>query len=160
MSQDDELRTLLDRRELYDLALRYARAADRRDYPAFRELFVEKGRIAVHHGDAFRTEPQFSMEGRETIVGRMNGLERYERTNHVVANQLVEVDGDRATGETYCIAHHIHRDDGVPMNLTMAIRYQDRFVRENGRWYFEERRLGVDWERDAPLGAGGWVAEA
>ena len=99
------------------------------------------------------------MEGRDTIVKAMPGIERYERTNHVVSNQLVEIYGDRATGETYCMAHHIHRENGELRNLTMAIRYQDRFRRENGRWYFEERRLGVDWERVEPLGEKGWVAE-
>ena len=46
---------------------------------------------------------------------------------------------------------------GAPMNLTMFIRYQDRWLREGGRWWFEERRLCVDWERHAPLGDEGWV---
>ena len=71
--------------------------------------------------------------------------------------QFVAIDGDRASGETYCTAHHIYRVDGAPMNLTMFIRYQDRWVRDGGRWWFEERRLCVDWERRAPLGDEGWA---
>ena len=150
------LRALLDRRELYDLALRYARAADRRDYAVFREIFTEQGAIHGHRGGV-DTKPLYSIEGRETIVAGLSGLEQYEKTLHVVANQLVDMEGDRASGETYCMAHHIYRKDGAPMNRTMAIRYQDRFVRKDGRWYFEERRLDVDWERDRPLGEDGWV---
>jgi len=156
-NSEPALRTLLDQRELYDLALRYARAADRRDYPAFAEIFTEAGRISVHHRDVFGTEPIHAMEDRATIVRSMKGLEAYEKTQHLVANQLMEIDGDRASGETYCTAHHIYRVDEVPMNLTMFIRYQDRCVREGGRWWFEERRLCVDWERHGPLGDDGWA---
>ena len=156
-NSEPALRTLLDQRELYDLALRYAHAADRRDYPAFAEIFTEAGRISVHHRDAFGTEAIHAMEDRATIVRSMKGLEAYEKTQHLVANQLMEIDGDRASGETYCTAHHIYRVDEVPMNLTMFIRSQDRCVREGGRWWFEERRLCVDWERHGPLGDDGWA---
>ena len=153
----DEIRALLDRHELHQLALRYARAADRRDYEAFADLFTEKGRISVHHRDAYGTEPIHAMEDRATIVRNMSGLEAYEKTQHIVANQLVEIEGDHASGETYCTAHHIYRVDGAPVDLTMFIRYQDRWLREGGRWWFEERRLCVDWERHGPLGDAGWV---
>ncbi len=160
MSRDDALDQLLTRSALRQLAMRYAQAADSRDYEAFRELFVEKGAIHIHHGDPASTEPEYSLDGLETIVSSMKGLEEYEKTQHHVTNQLVEVDGDHATGQTYCTAHHIYRVDGAPWNLTMAIRYSDRFVRKDGRWYFEERRLGVDWERRGSLGEKGWVADA
>ena len=38
-------------------------------------------------------------------------------------------------------------------------RINAHFVRVDGRWYFEERRLGVDWERNESLGEEGWVAD-
>ena len=151
------LRELLDRREIYDLALRYARAADRRDYAAFAEIFTEDGRIAGHRGDAFATDPLYSLEGRDAILTGLRGLEQYEKTLHLVANQLLEIEGDRARGETYCTAHHIYRKGGAPVNHTMAIRYQDRFVRQNARWWLEERRLAIDWERHTSLGEDGWA---
>ena len=153
----DDLREIADRHALYQLSLRYARAADRRDYEGFRDIFTEKGRISVHHHDVDNNEPIHAMEDLESIVRNMSGLEAYEKTQHLVANQLVEIDGDRASGETYCTAHHIYRVDGAPMDLTMFIRYQDRWVREGGRWWFEERRLCVDWERHTPLGDQGWA---
>jgi hypothetical protein len=146
-----DLRHLLDRREIQDVALRYARAADRRDYALFEAIFSEDARLSGHRGDPDTTPSYFALEGRDAIVASMRALERFESTLHVVSNQLVEVDGDHAHGETYCIAHHIYREDGVAMNHTMAIRYQDRLVRANGRWRFQHRRLAVDWERHAPL---------
>jgi hypothetical protein len=155
-----DLRYLRDRREIQDLALRYARAADRRDYALFEAIFSEDARLSGHRGDPDTTPPYFVLEGRDTIVASMRALERFESTLHVVSNQLVEVDEDRAHGETYCTAHHIYRDGGVAMNHTMAIRYHDRLVRTNGRWRFRQRRLAVDWERHAPLREDGPAADA
>jgi hypothetical protein len=150
---DDELRELLARRELYDLALRYARACDRRDGAAFETLFTEDASLSGHHGDP-DTEPAiFAVQGRASIIKGMRVLERYRSTFHLVANQLVEfaADGESASGETYCTAHHIRDVDGTEMNLTMAIRYQDEFQRTAEGWRFSRRRLAVDWERDLPL---------
>ena len=156
-SRDEAIDELITRRALYELALRYARGADRRDYESFREIFCEQGAIHGHRDDPATSEPLYSMEGRETIVKGLSGLEQFVKTQHHVTNQLVQIEGDRAHGETYCTAHHIYLKDGEPWNLTMAIRYQDQWVREGGRWWYEERRLWVDWERHEPLGDGGWV---
>ena len=150
----EAVKTLCDRRELYDLALKYARAADRRDYKLFESIFTPDIRIARYSGpDADSGELVFEMKGLETTLKGMARLESYEVTTHLVANQLAQIDGDRASGETYCLAHHISTRDGVRQNYTMAIRYQDRFVRQDGAWKFEERVLLVDWERHQPLRA-------
>ena len=159
MSRDAAIDELLTRTALRQLVERYAQAADTRNYEAFRELFVSEGAIHIHHGNPAETRPEYSLESLEVIVKAMSGLEEYEKTQHHVTNHLVTLDGERATGQTYCTAHHIYRKDGAPWNLTMAIRYSDRYVCEKGRWWFEERRLGVDWERHESLGEKGWVAK-
>ena len=146
-----------DQLELRQLGYRYARAADRRDYEAFRDVFTNDGRVAGYDGDVASDAPTFEMVGVDEICKGMQGLDQYDRTFHFVGNQLVEIDGDTATGETYCVAHHLYDHDGVQMNYTMFIRYQDRCVREDGRWWYEERRLCVDWERHGPLGDEGWA---
>ena len=140
-----------DRQDFHDLALGYAQAADRRDYEAFRELFVEDGIVGVHYGDPGSVAPEFEMKGIDLIVKGMRGLEQYSRTMHVVSNQYVDVEGDRATGETYCVAHHIHEKQGVEWVYVMHIRYQDRYTRPSGPWRFSERRLWVEFTTDRPL---------
>ena len=56
------------------------------------------------------------------------------------------MDGDRATGESYCLAHHLSTsDDGQRTLMIASIRYLDEFVKEDGDWFFAERRLMVDW---------------
>ncbi len=149
MPPDDD--ALRDRSELHDLALQYARGADRRDLAIFRQIFAEDGRILGYYGDPQTDEPEIRLEGHDAIVKGMEGLKRYEKTFHVVANHFVEIDGDRASGETYCTAHHVSTRNGVRMNYTMFIRYQDSYERREEGWVFTERILLVDWTRTAPL---------
>jgi hypothetical protein len=81
----------------------------------------------------------------------MRVVERFSATFHAVHNQLVELDGDRASGETYCIASHLYERDGRQRKLDWGIRYQDLYVRSEGAWRFARRELCVDWEQDLPL---------
>ncbi|WP_458691132.1 nuclear transport factor 2 family protein [Nocardia tengchongensis] len=56
------------------------------------------------------------------------------------------LDGDRATGDSYTIAHHLFTaDDGERRIMIAALRYLDQFVKRDGTWLFAERRLIVDW---------------
>jgi hypothetical protein len=60
-------------------------------------------------------------------------------------------DGDRATGESYCLAHHLTQDQHGSRTLMVAsIRYLDAFVKQDGAWLFAERRLMVDWTDTRP----------
>jgi hypothetical protein len=68
-----------------------------------------------------------------------------------VSNQLVIIEGDRARGETYCIADHLSAGEGGRTILTWAIRYQDRWRRDLGQWRFERRLLILDWTETRPL---------
>ena len=63
------------------------------------------------------------------------------------------LDGDRATGESYCLAHHVFSDDGERKLMTAAIRYQDTFAKADGTWRFAERRLYVRWTETRTLEA-------
>jgi hypothetical protein len=64
------------------------------------------------------------------------------------------LDGDRASGETYCLAHHIWTENGQRTLLVISIRYLDQFVREDGMWRFADRRLIIDWTDQRPSSPG------
>ena len=79
-------------------------------------------------------------------------LGRYLRTMHVVANHVVDLDGDRATGETTCVAHHLHDEDATgERDRVLYLRYHDAFVRTGDGWRIAERRLEVSWVEDRPV---------
>jgi uncharacterized protein (TIGR02246 family) len=131
-----------DRLALRELADRYARAVDRRDWALAGALFTE---------DCVLLGPGYELVGRGAILTGLRQIDRYRATQHSVHNQLVEVAGDRATGETYCTAHHLYERDGRTRKLSWGIRYQDRCARESGAWRYERRELLLDWSQDLPL---------
>jgi uncharacterized protein (TIGR02246 family) len=133
MSGDLETELMTQEWALLRLAYRYAQAVDRYDGDAAADCFTEDGRIL---------SPAATLEGREQIrtVIPAKMKELFLRTLHVVGNQVVRIDGDSAEGETYCVAHHIMKaPDGSLSKLEWGLRYQDRFVRIGGRWYFRSR---------------------
>jgi len=104
-------------------------AADR---PAIRELFD----AYAHCADRRDTKGQMALFTEDT---RFNG------------QSTVVLDGDRATGESYCIAHHVSvAADGSRTLMIASIRYLDEFVKQDGDWLFAERRLMVDWTETRP----------
>ncbi|HTJ64823.1 MAG TPA: nuclear transport factor 2 family protein [Alphaproteobacteria bacterium] len=129
---------------LLQLAYRYAEAVDRRDADLLTSVFTADGTIE---------RPGSVWQGHEKlrgIIARLNTL--YDTTFHTVRNQTVEVDGDTAVGETYCVAMHMLPPNGGPRKrMDMGIRYQDRFVRQNGTWFFTRRHLMVDWIENTDL---------
>ena len=135
---------LEDRFALRELAERYARAVDRRDWALAEQLFSA---ACVLVG------PGYELLGRDGILAGLRRIERYDATQHSVHNQLVELAGERASAETYCTAHHLYERGGRRRKLSWGIRYQDRCVREGGVWRYERRELLLDWSQDLPLEA-------
>jgi hypothetical protein len=81
-----------------------------------------------------------------------DNLRQYEATTHFNGQSTVALDGAVATGESYCIAHHVQAANGRSL-MVASIRYLDTFVKAAGRWLFSERRLMVDWIENRPLGS-------
>jgi hypothetical protein len=134
-----------DRLAIRDLVDAYASRADRRDARGQAALFATDGRVAVYEGDPGTTPPAQVLTGRDELADAFGVLRNYEKTTHFNGQSTVTVDGDRATGETYCLAHHLWTEEGQRMLMVMSIRYQDTFVRQGDRWFFAERSLVTDW---------------
>jgi len=128
-------------RELFDA---YAHCADRRDADGQEALFTEDTRFAVYM-DGERSEPTYVLQGREALTAVFDDLNRYEVTTHFNGQSTVTLDGDRATGESYTIAHHVYTEDGERKIMVASLRYLDTFAKIDGRWFFAERKLILDW---------------
>jgi hypothetical protein len=134
-------------RELFDA---YAHCADRRDAKGQMALFTEDTRFLVFM-DARSEEPTQELHGRESLAPVFDALNAYTATTHFNGQSTVLLDGERATGESYCIAHHVTvADDGSRTLMIASIRYLDEFVKQDGEWLFAERRLMVDWTETRP----------
>ncbi|MBM9504293.1 nuclear transport factor 2 family protein [Actinacidiphila acididurans] len=139
-----------DRLALRELVDAYAHCADRRDAAGQMALFTQDTRFAVHM-DSRSPEPTQDLRGRDSLAPVFDALNAYEATTHFNGQSTVVLDGDTATGETYCLAHHVRTEDGLRTLMIAAIRYLDTFARQDdGRWLFAERRLLVDWTETRP----------
>lgn len=134
-----------DRLAIRELVDAYAHLADRRDPQGQAALFTDDARVAVYDGEPDTTEPAQVLTGRNELATAFASLQNYDRTTHLNGQSTVTVDGDDATGETYCLAHHLWTEQGQRTLMVMSIRYHDTFVRQSGRWFFAERRLITDW---------------
>ena len=127
-------------RELFDA---YAHCADRRDAEGQQALFTVDTRFAVYM-DGEGTEPTYVLDGREALAPVFADLNRYDVTTHFNGQSTVTIDGDRATGESYTIAHHVYTEEDRRKIMIASLRYLDTFVKLDGGWYFAERNLIVD----------------
>lgn len=137
--------------ELHDLSARYAAGADRRDADLFVSAFVPDGRLR-RYDPSDAPEPATDRHGHAALAAVPDLLSRYAHTFHHLGQARYEIDGEVATGEVYCLAHHLTRDD-PPMMHVMHIRYLDRYRLAAGRWGIEDRRVLVDWTEHRPAGA-------
>jgi len=136
-------------RELFDA---YAHCADRRDAEGQKALFTEDTRFAVHM-DGDGSEPTYVLEGRDALTPVFADLNRYEATTHFNGQSTITMDGERATGESYTIAHHVFTDEGARKIMIASLRYLDTFVKIDARWYFAERTLILDWSETRSMTA-------
>jgi hypothetical protein len=134
-----------DRVAIRGLVDAWARHADWREPGAQAALFTEDGRVTVYMGEPETTEPVQVLTGRAELEAAFEALRTYEATTHFNGQHTVTVDGDRASGETYCLAYHLWTSSGQRTLMIMSIRYLDAFVRQDGQWLFAERRLITDW---------------
>jgi hypothetical protein len=92
-----------DRLAIRELIDAYAHCADRRDAPGQMALFTADTRFLVFM-DATAAEPAEELHGRESLAPVFDNLNSYTATMHCNGQSTVFLDGDRATGESYCLA--------------------------------------------------------
>ena len=139
-----------DRLAIRELVDAYAHCADRRDCEGQMALFTDDTRFLVFM-DAKAAAPNQTITRRADLRPVFEDLRQYEATTHFNGQSTVSIDGAAATGESYCLAHHVRVQDGQRSLMVASIRYLDSFVKTAGRWLFSERRLMVDWIETRPL---------
>jgi ketosteroid isomerase-like protein len=140
-----------DRLAIRELIEAYAHCADRRDANGQMALFTEDTHFVVYM-DARAAEPSYELHARDALAPVFADLNQYAATTHFVGQSTIHsLAADRATGETYTLAHHLTVGGGARRLMIAALRYADTFVKQNGEWLFAERLLYVDWIDDRAL---------
>jgi hypothetical protein len=139
-----------DRLAIRELVDGYAHCADRREAEA-EALFTEDTHFLVYM-NGVGTEPTEDLHGREQLTPVFAALKQYEVTMHFNGQSTVSFDGAQASGETYCIAHHVFSADGERKIMLAYLRYLDSFVKQGGTWLFAERNLYLEFSDTRTLG--------
>ena len=113
-----------DRLAIRELVDAYAHCADRRDAEGQKALFTEDTHFVVYMNGA-DSEATEDLHGREQLTPVFAALNQYEVTMHFNGQSTVSLEGARASGETYCIAHHVFVADGVRTIMLAYLRYFD-----------------------------------
>ena len=134
-----------DRLAIRELVEAYAHCADRRDAKGQIALFIPDTHFVVYM-NAKDPTPSQELHSREALAPVFADLNQYAATMHFVGQSTIfTLSGDRATGEAYCIAHHLTLDGEQRRMMVAYLRYLDTFAKIDGAWLFSERLLYVDW---------------
>jgi len=140
-----------DRLAIRELVEAYAHCADRREAKGQMSLFTADTHFVVFM-NAKDPKPSMELHTREALAPVFADLNKYDATTHFVGQSTIfTLTADRATGEAYCLAHHVTVDGEMRRLMVASLRYLDTFVKIDGAWLFAERLLYVDWVDERAL---------
>jgi 3-phenylpropionate/cinnamic acid dioxygenase small subunit len=145
---DSNLQRLIDESDIRALMYRYCRSIDRREMDDVR---------ACYHPEAFCHHGSFAGDLDGFVTFADQGLATFSSTMHFVGNIAIEIDGDRARSETYCIAfHHLPARGSKPTDrdYVVGLRYVDDLVRYHAGWRILDRVCVFEWTRTDPVPSG------
>jgi SnoaL-like domain len=134
------LQRLLDKEEIREAALKYTRGVDRHDDEIIRQAY---------HADARDDHGEY-IGGPEEFIAYVNAVHanNWRAHHHFVTNMTIELDGDVAHCETYCLVT-LARHQGSTIDVG-AGRYIDRFEKREGKWAIADRINMVEYVGSIP----------
>lgn len=134
--------TFADKQAITEVLYRYARAVDRKDFDSVGTCYFDDA-IDNHGG----------------YIGTVDGLiedmkirhKTIDSSMHVISNILIDVNGDVAQAESYCLCYLRQERSGTNTAQTLATikcRYIDRFERRRGEWRIADRIVVFDESRE------------
>lgn len=142
MSLDAKLAEMIDRHEIHQILLRYARGLDRLDNDLTRSCYWDDA--IEDHGHFVGTPDDFVLWADQTTL-------MFESTQHAVMNHFCDLQGDEAFCETYYHFSGVTAGEGP--NFLSTGRYVDHFRKRDGVWKIANRVTIVEGTYDVPKAA-------
>ncbi|MET0240768.1 MAG: nuclear transport factor 2 family protein [Sphingobium sp.] len=137
-TMEARLQEMIDREDIRQVMLRYARGLDRMDAQLARSCYFD---------DAIEDHGRFVGFPDDFIAYAANVSRLYLSTQHSITNHWCDLDGDDAWCETYYIFTGIASD---PPHFMSTGRYVDHFQRRDGEWRIAGRVTVVEGTFDLP----------
>ena len=137
-----------DRAQIVDLQARYVMAMDYFDADGYAAVFAPDGvldwaRGIVRGRDAIR---EFMASGTYDLTRGAaeaktpDGRDWPSTVRHLITNQVIEVDGDKARALTYWIQFN-NNADRTKVEWMLFGSWYDEFVKIDGEWFFSLHRI-------------------
>lgn len=131
------------------LALKEPVVAGKKDVKAQTQLFTANGSVETYRKDVLVAK----LSGRKEMEEAFGAfMKNFKTVYHFNGQQAVTINGDRASGVSYCMVTLIGVEGDKRMKTTIGVYYPDEYAREDGRWLIAERRSVFDWEEKRELG--------
>lgn len=141
--RNEAIDALLAKQEIAELLTRYLRSVDRGDIATLRSCYLPGA--TEDHGGVFSGPAEDYVDSITATLTHPRA-----RTSHNMTNLLIEVRGDTATAESYCITFSRIKAGGAYHHSFTGARMLDRLERRDGAWGIAHRQLVWDWNHDAP----------
>jgi hypothetical protein len=100
--------------------------------------------------DAIDTHLDFKGTVEQFIEWAFPIMRQMDQSQHIVANVLMTVRGDKADVESYFYGYHRLVIDGQARDVIGCGRYLDKFEKRNDEWRVAQRLVMTDWFRESP----------
>lgn len=138
-----QVQWLVDRAEIGDLMIEFARALDERDWDGYAATYAPDGVL-----DIAPTVQHAGTEGMAAFVaGSLSGYPG--GTHHLNTNHAISVDGDTARARAYLLAVHVL--DDMSKHADGAGWYDYELRRTPAGWRFTHVRLTIRYVSGEPI---------
>ena len=136
-----KLAELYDREAIRDLRFRYHECINEAQVASIPELFTDDAELHFGHLGRARGREQirafFAGLGNDPARPASSPQRGLSRVRQFIHNHVVKITGDRAEGYAYLEAKPLY--NGV--SYVVAARYNDEYVKRDGRWLFRKMSL-------------------
>lgn len=132
-SAEERLQRVEDHIAIERLIMEYGVALDKRDFDAYSALFAKNGSWSGSLG-TFTGPAAIKAAMLKAFAGP--GMTNIGTNFHILSNPIIDIAGDTATASSKWT--FIRMVDNKPV-VTLSGGYEDKLVRENGKWKFQAR---------------------
>jgi ketosteroid isomerase-like protein len=137
------IQQLEDRAALKTLVDTFSNLADTKEVDKQVLLFTDDATVVSYAG----TQMVSSLKGRKQIGDTFAAyLSTFETVYHMNGQHTVDIQGDQATGVSYCLVVLIGHENGKQVRTTSGVIYKDGYVRRDGKWLIASRVSNFAWQ--------------
>jgi Uncharacterized protein conserved in bacteria with a cystatin-like fold len=148
MESNKQLTEMQDKLAIKELVDVFSVLADQKEVEKQTYLFTEDATVeSFMNGQSTGV-----MTGRKQIGDAFAGfLKLFDVVYHINGQQVLNLNGNTATGTSYCLVTLIGNENGKKMKNTMGVIYHDTYVKQDGKWLIAKRQSNFTWTEKTEL---------